>query len=120
MKIKARLRTLGKFLTDPMVRLNILSHYKLLKWMSSETFLKKAFRYSMGRELNLENPVTYTEKLQWLKLYDHRPEYTRMVDKLHSGAQVKSVDYTGEGIVVETVVDPILYGRLKDYITKEL
>lgn len=81
MKIKARLHTLGKFLTDPMVRLNILSHCKLLKWMPSETFLKKAFRYSMGRELNLENPVTYTEKLQWLKLYDHRPEYTRMVDK---------------------------------------
>ena len=43
-----------------------------------------------------------------------------MVDKLHSGAQVKNVDYTGEGIVVETIVDPILYGRLKDYITKEL
>ena len=42
-----------------------------------------------------------------------------MVDKLHSGAQVLSVDYTGQGIVVETVVDPILYGRLKDYITKE-
>ena len=42
-----------------------------------------------------------------------------MVDKLHSGAQVLNVDYTGEGIVVETVVDPILYGRLKDYITKE-
>ena len=42
-----------------------------------------------------------------------------MVDKLHSGAQVLSVDYTGEGIVVETIVDPILYGRLKDYITKE-
>ena len=38
----------------------------------------------------------------------------------HVTAQVKSVDYTGEGIVVETVVDPILYGRLKDYITKEL
>ena len=42
-----------------------------------------------------------------------------MVDKIHSGAQVLSVDYTGEGIVVETIVDPILYGRLKDYITKE-
>jgi GTP-binding protein HflX len=42
-----------------------------------------------------------------------------MVDKLHSGAQVLGVDYTGEGIVVETIVDPILYGRLKDYITKE-
>ena len=43
-----------------------------------------------------------------------------MVDKLHSSAQVKSMDYTGEGIVVETIVDPILYGRLKEYITKEL
>ena len=42
-----------------------------------------------------------------------------LVDTLHKNAQVKSVDYTGEGIVVETVLDPILYGRLKDYITKE-
>jgi len=32
---------------------------------------------------------------------------------------VMQVDYTGEGIVVETVLDPILYGRLKEYITKE-
>ena len=42
-----------------------------------------------------------------------------MVDTLHSSAQVLSVDYTAEGIAVETIVDPILYGRLKDYITKE-
>ena len=42
-----------------------------------------------------------------------------MVDTLHSGAQVLNVDYTAEGIAVETIVDPILYGRLRDYITKE-
>jgi len=42
-----------------------------------------------------------------------------MVDTLHSGAQVLNVDYTGEGIVVETIVDPILYGKLTPYITKE-
>ena len=42
-----------------------------------------------------------------------------MVDTLHSSAQVLNVDYTAEGIVVETVVDPILYGRLKEYITAE-
>ena len=42
-----------------------------------------------------------------------------MLDTLHSGAQVLSVDYTGEGIVVETIVDPILYGKLQQYITKE-
>ncbi len=42
-----------------------------------------------------------------------------MVETLHSSAQVLNVDYTPEGILVETVVDPILYGRLRDYITKE-
>ena len=42
-----------------------------------------------------------------------------LVETLHSGAQVLSVDYTGEGIVVDTIVDPILYGRLKNYITEE-
>ena len=43
-----------------------------------------------------------------------------MVDTLHSGAQVKSVDYTADGIEIETVVDEILYGRLKKYIIEEL
>ena len=42
-----------------------------------------------------------------------------LVDTLHSSAKVLNVDYTGEGIVVETILDPILYGRLKEYITKE-
>ena len=42
-----------------------------------------------------------------------------MVETLHSGAQVLNVDYTAEGIEVETVVDPILYGRIREYIIKE-
>ena len=42
-----------------------------------------------------------------------------MVETLHSNAQVLNVDYTAEGIAVETIVDPILYGRLREYITKE-
>lgn len=42
-----------------------------------------------------------------------------MVDTLHSSAQVLNVDYTADGIAVETILDPILYGKLKEYITKE-
>ena len=42
-----------------------------------------------------------------------------MVETLHSSAQVLNVDYTAEGICVETIVDPILYGRLREYITEE-
>jgi len=43
-----------------------------------------------------------------------------MVDTLHSSAKVNSVDYTGEGIVVDAVLDEILYGRLRDRVTKEM
>ena len=42
------------------------------------------------------------------------------VDTLHSNAKVKSVEYTAEGIEIDTLIDDILYGRLKDYVTKEL
>ena len=35
----------------------------------------------MGESLNLECPVTFNEKLQWLKLHDRNPLYTKMVDK---------------------------------------
>ena len=41
------------------------------------------------------------------------------VETLHNNAQVKSVDYTADGIEIEAVLDDILYGRLNDYITKE-
>ena len=43
-----------------------------------------------------------------------------MVDTLHNNAQVKSVDYTADGIEIETILDDILYGRLRDYISLEL
>ena len=43
-----------------------------------------------------------------------------MVDTLHNNAQVKSVEYTGEGIEIETILDDILYGRLKEYVVREV
>ena len=48
---------------------------------SDEMYLRMLFRLKMGYKLNLENPTTFSEKLQWLKLYNRRPEYTTMVDK---------------------------------------
>lgn len=43
-----------------------------------------------------------------------------MVETLHDGAKILKVDYTGEGIEVEAIVDDILYGRVRDYIVGEL
>jgi hypothetical protein len=56
------------------------------------------YRFKMNKELNLDDPKTYTEKLQWLKLYDHRPEYTRMVDKYEVKQYV--ADKIGQAYVI--------------------
>ena len=42
-----------------------------------------------------------------------------MVETLHDNAQVKKVEYTDAGIEVETVLDTILYGQLREYVVKE-
>ena len=43
-----------------------------------------------------------------------------MVETLHNNAKVSQVDYTAEGIEIDTILDDILYGRLRDYVVKEL
>lgn len=52
-----------------------------LKFISDKTCLKILYHMYFGKKLNLKNPKTFSEKLQWLKLYDRKPEYTTMVDK---------------------------------------
>lgn len=52
------------------------------QWLPDSTYIKLRYRCQMGKRLNLRNPQTFSEKLQWLKLHDRRPEYTKMVDKL--------------------------------------
>lgn len=44
-------------------------------------YLKYNYNKIMDKKLDLKNPITYNEKLQWLKLYDRNPKYTKMVDK---------------------------------------
>ena len=79
---------LWKFLRNSDYRFLVLAGRGRKGAVPAEAFLKKMYRIQMGRPLNLEAPVMYTEKLQWLKLYDHRPEYTRMVDKYAAKAYI--------------------------------
>lgn len=48
---------------------------------NDEEYIKCLWYREMGYKLNLTNPVTFNEKLQWLKLNDRKPSYTTMVDK---------------------------------------
>lgn len=58
-----------------------LNSRKMLNWLPDKFFLEAAFFARFGRKLNLNKPATFNEKLQWLKLYNRKPEYTMMVDK---------------------------------------
>ena len=49
--------------------------------LSDKSFIKKLYKKRMGKKINLSNPQTFTEKQNWLKLYDRNPIYTVMVDK---------------------------------------
>lgn len=51
------------------------------RYASDKAYIKKKYREKFGKELNLKNPQTFNEKLQWLKLYHRKPLFTRMVDK---------------------------------------
>ena len=46
-----------------------------------EDYIVKKFKIDLGYPLNLEDPKTFNEKLQWLKLYNQNPQFTDMVDK---------------------------------------
>ena len=52
-----------------------------LNWMPDKWYLSLMFRSKMGYWMNWKNPKTFNEKLQWLKIYDRNPLYTKLVDK---------------------------------------
>lgn len=77
----------------------VMTHF--MGWMSDRIFLKWKFRRKMYYPLNLDSPKTFNEKIQWLKLYNRRPEYTVMVDK------VKAKDYVA-GIIGKEYIIPTI------------
>lgn len=74
---------------------------KLLRFIPDGPYLKVLFIISMGKRLNLTNPCTFNEKLQWLKLFDRRPEYTQMVDKIAAKEYVARI--IGEEYIIPTI-----------------
>ena len=69
--------------------------------MNDRKFIEKKFFLRMNKKLNLNNPQTFNEKLQWLKLYDRNPEYTKMVDKYEAKKYVANI--IGEEYIIPTL-----------------
>ena len=83
-------KLLKRIINPRLILLDILN-LKLCRNIPDHLFLKIKYRLRMGKNLHLSNPITFNEKIQWLKLYDRKPEYTRMVDKYEVRHYVKDV-----------------------------
>ena len=73
----------------------------IAKHFPDRLFLKTIFPLKVGYKLNLNNPQTYNEKIQWLKLYDRNPKYTTMVDKAEAKKYVAGI--IGEEYIIPTI-----------------
>lgn len=91
-----------KGLSNPLLICEYIQRKFLLYLIKDDkTYIKWNYFFGMGKFPNLNNPQSYNEKLQWLKLYDRRPEYTRMVDKFEAKEYVKEI--LGEEYIIPTL-----------------
>lgn len=72
-------RKIKNFLLHPELLAIRLGEKTLL--VPDNIYLKALYKYVMGEKLDLQNPISFNQKLQWLKIYDHNPKYTDLVDK---------------------------------------
>ena len=84
--------------TNPIIK---FFGYTLGRFMSDKAYLKFRYKKIFGKKLNLKNPQTFNEKLQWLKLYDRKPIYTTMVDKYAVKKYV--ADIIGDEYIIPTL-----------------
>lgn len=78
-------------------------------------YLKCAYWIYMHRKLNLDNPIRFNEKLQWLIIHDHNPLYTTLVDKYRVKQWV--ADRIGKEHVTKTYA---MWERAEDIDISEL
>ncbi|MBT2216478.1 glycosyl transferase [Virgibacillus dakarensis] len=111
-----------KALLDPKLLLLYLLKYRLFRAVPDDLFVRLEYRLKMNKKLNLKNPKSFNEKLQWLKLNDLNPLYTNLVDKYKVREYVK--EKIGEKYLVPIVgvydkVDEIPFHKLLgNYVLK--
>ena len=70
-----------ELIRSPKARFVFLSNRGFYDHMEDRKYLELRYKMIAGRDLNLDNPKSFDDKLQWLKLYDHNPFYSTIVDK---------------------------------------
>ncbi len=106
-----------RYVTDKNYRFLVNGRHGMRNSIPDDLYVKHLYKAYFGKEPDLENPQTFNEKLQWLKLYDRRPEYTIMVDKYAAKKWV--ADRIGEEYIIPTIgvwnhFDEIDFDKLPD------
>lgn len=96
------------YIINPQKILYYLAARNIIK-ISDEQFLKLAYKLLMGKKLDLENGKKFSEKLQWLKLYDRKDEYTIMADKYLAKEWV--ANKIGKNYIIPTIG---IYNKFED------
>ncbi len=78
-----------RYFKNPRKLIRALGGRGFFNWLPDRPYLKLVYWGETGKKLNLEKPLTYNEKLQWLKLNDRKPEYINFVDKHEVRSYVK-------------------------------
>ena len=86
-----RINKVKTVLRNPKVIIRKFLHTKFARILPDTVFIKISYRLRLKRKIDLRNPTTFNEKLQWLKLHDRNPAYTKWVDKLAVRAYVKGM-----------------------------
>ena len=84
------IKKIMKAIKNPKKILIYLASKGLINY-DDKKYLTYIYKEHMGKELNLENPKTFNEKLQWLKLYNRNSKYTSLVDKYEVRKYVSDV-----------------------------
>ena len=72
-----------------------------LRFIPDKLYLQIYYFVKFKKFCNFKNPQTFNEKLQWIKLYDRRPEYTKMVDKFRAKMYVAKI--IGKKYIIPTL-----------------
>lgn len=85
------LKKMIRYVKDREYRFNVNREMGFYNKLSDREFLQKFLKAKYGKDTDIENPKTFNEKMQWLKLYDRNPLYTKVVDKYLVREHVASV-----------------------------
>ena len=101
MNLKHKLSSGIKYLTNKNYRFLVNANLGLYNYLNDEEYLKRRYKACIGKDLDIDNPCSFNEKMQWIKLYDRNPLYTKLVDK-----------YEAKKIVSEMIGDEYIIPNL--------